>query len=35
MIRIGAKQGVPVAARAIDLLKTLLAAGLDFELPQD
>jgi hypothetical protein len=35
MIRVGAKKGVPVAAGAVDLLKTFLAARLDFELPQD
>jgi hypothetical protein len=35
MIRIGAKQGIPVTAGPIDFLKTFLAARLDFELPQD
>jgi hypothetical protein len=35
MVRIAAKKGIPVTARPVDFLKTLLAARLDFELPQD
>jgi hypothetical protein len=35
MVRIATKQGIPVAARAVDSFKALFAAGLDFELPED
>src|SRR5258707_12704972 len=35
MVRIAVKKGIPVTARTVDFLKTLLAARLDFELPQD
>jgi hypothetical protein len=35
MVWVAAEEGIPVTAGAVDLFKTSLISGLDFELPQD